>query len=343
MNPSSSFRQKVTLREKELIIGHYMENNSISATAKIVRRSISVVWRVVNRYNQEGSLEEKQKSGRPRKTTSREDRDLVRMSLKDRFETAASISRKFKENTGKIISRDTVSRRLNEKGLKSRTAVAKPVISKKNQRLRLAYATSHVTWNEEEWNRIFFSDESKFNVFGSDGRNRVRRRQGERLSPKCVKKTVKFGGGSVMVWGIMSASGVGPLVRLHGRVNAEVYRHLLQQNAISYLSTMRQDALFMQDNAPCHKAKKVMDFLKEQNIETLNWPPQSPDLNPIKNLWKLIGERAQNSNPRNSEELWSLLKREWYNISSSFCRSLINSCSRRCQAVIDSKGMFTKY
>ena len=56
---------------------------------------------------------------------------------------------------------------------------------------------------------------------------------------------------------------------------------------------MRQDALFIQYNAPCHKAKKVMDFLQKQNIETLNWPPQSPDLNPIENLWKLSREKAQ--------------------------------------------------
>jgi transposase len=99
----------------------------------------------------------------------------------------------------------------------------------------------------------------------------------------------------------------------------------------------------MQDNVPCHKAKKVMDFLREQNVETLNWPPHSPDLNHIENIWKIIGERALKTNPRNQEGLWSLLKVEWNKITPPFCRSLISSCSRRCQAVIDAKGMFTKY
>ena len=75
--------------------------------------------------------------------------------------------------------------------------------------------------------KVFFSDESKFNLIGNDERNFTWRRQGERLSPKCVKKTVKFGGGSVMVWGIMSAAGVGPLVRIQGTVNADVYKRIL--------------------------------------------------------------------------------------------------------------------
>ena len=75
----------------------------------------------------------------------------------------------------------------------------KPFISKKNQRVRFEFATEHFVWTEEQWNMVRFSDESKFNLFGSDRKRFVRRKIGERLSPQCVKKTVKFGGGRVMV------------------------------------------------------------------------------------------------------------------------------------------------
>ena len=78
---------------------------------------------------------------------------------------------------------------------------------------------------------MHFSDESKFNLVISDGRQYVRRKR-DRLNPMCVKKAVKFGGGSVMVWGMFSSEGVGPLIRINGTVNAKVYWNILEQQVI---------------------------------------------------------------------------------------------------------------
>lgn len=99
---------------------------------------------------------------------------------------------------------------------------------------------------------------------------------------------------------MISSEGVGPLVRIYGRVNAETYKQLLQQHVIESLRlSPNQPSIFMQDNAPCHKAKKVISYLKEEEIRVMDWPAQSPDLNPIENVWKMIGERAQTRNPQN--------------------------------------------
>lgn len=147
-----------------------------------------------------------------------------------------------------------------------------------------------------------------------------------------------------MVWGMISSEGVGPLVRIYGRVNAETYKQLLQQHVIESLRlSPNQPSIFMQDNAPCHKAKKVISYLEEEEIRVMDWPAQSPDLNPIENVWKMIGERAQTRNPQNQNHLWDLLKEEWEKINPEFCKKLIQSCGRRCSEVIKNKGMFTKY
>ncbi|KAA2237136.1 hypothetical protein F0L68_41710, partial [Solihabitans fulvus] len=64
----------------------------------------------------------------------------------------------------------------------------KSLISKKNKIARLDFANKHVNWSQEQWSKVSFNDESKFNLFGNDGKNYVRRFEGEALSKKCTKK-----------------------------------------------------------------------------------------------------------------------------------------------------------
>ena len=147
-----------------------------------------------------------------------------------------------------------------------------------------------------------------------------------------------------MVFGMISAAGTGPFVRLHGKINATVYKKILKKHVVPNLRTViNQPAVFMPDNAPCHTAKSVKTFLSEKDAAVMEWLVQSPDMNPIENVWKLLNERAKEKNPRNVEELWTNLKREWEKISIDEYKILIHSCSKRYQAVIESKGLYIKY
>ncbi len=111
------------------------------------------------------------------------------------------------------------------------------------------------------------SNESMFDLLGSDGKHFVWRQTGERLKPEGVTKSVKGLGGSVML-GMFSAAEVGSLIQMHGRVNTNVYQNLLQQHAVPSLqASPNQPAIFMKDNAPSH-------------CKTA----QRPDLNPIENI-----------------------------------------------------------
>ena len=121
-------------------------------------------------------------------TTKREDRMIVKMFLKDRFNTAMSIFRAFCEQTGKLIARKTVSRRLNKEKLVARIPCRKPLISKKNQKARLDSITKHIVWTDEKWNMSHFSFKSKFNLFGSNGKRFVRRKMGNAYLPNIFRK-----------------------------------------------------------------------------------------------------------------------------------------------------------
>lgn len=335
---------KMNTPVKKSIINLHQQNHSIRKIADELKLSKSAVGRVIKDFKDTGMILSTKNNGRPRKTSTRETRVIQRMALRDRFQTAASISREFNASNDVKISRKTVSRRLNEVGLFARSPAKKPLISNKNKKLRLNFAQQHALWTDDQWRNVFFSDESKFNVLGSDGKKYVRRFAGERLKEKCTKKTVKFGGGSVMVFGMISWEGTTDLIRLDVKVNGTIYKNLLRDHVIPAIrNSVFENPIFMQDNAPCHKAKHVMEFLKEQNVDVFDWPPQSPDLNPIENLWSTIGNRVSARNPTNTEDLWLKLKEEWAKVSVEECRRLIQSCSRRMAAVIENKGLFTRY
>ena len=117
------------------------------------------------------------------------------------------------------------------------------------------------------------------------------------------QKTVKYGGGSVMVFGMFFIHSTYPLVRLNTRINAA--DHVIPSINNSGIN----DAIFMQDNAPCHKAKSVMSYLQQQEFEIMDWPAQSPDLNSIENRWKTLGEKVMAQNPANTNEFWKNFKK----------------------------------
>ena len=308
--------QKLDYSVRQAIVKLHKEKHTIREISEKVKRSKSVVGRVVKSYNDTGKIASAFKTGRPRKTLAREDRIMQHMSLKDRFKSCTEIKRVMNSTSCVNVSRQTVSRQLQEIDLFNWTPRKKPLVSSKNNKKRLEFANSYVIWTYENWAKVFFSDESKFNVFGNDGKNNVKRRIGERLSAKCTKKTVEFRGGSVMVFGMFSSQGTTPLVRLQTRVNAQIYKNIVQDHVVPIIRNSGFDrATFMQDNAPYHKAKVIMSYLSMQDFKIMDWPLQSPDLNPIENLWKTFGVKVRERNPTNTEDLWVKLQEEWSKIS----------------------------
>ena len=96
-----------------------------------------------------------------------------------------------------------------------------------------------------------------------------------------------------MVFGMISVVGTKPLVRLLGKINATVYKEILKKHVVPNLrAAVNQPAVFMQDIVACHIAKSVKTFLSEENVSVMEWLVQSPDINPIDNVWKLLNERA---------------------------------------------------
>ncbi len=113
------------------------------------------------------------------------------------------------------------------------------------------FAEDKQTKDMHYWNHVPWSNENKINVFGSDGVKRMWRQPGEEYKDKCVLPTVKHGGGSVMVWGYMSAAGTGELQFIEGTMNANMYCDILKQSMIPSLWRLSCRAVLQHDNDHC--------------------------------------------------------------------------------------------
>ena len=166
--------QKFDYSVRQAIVKLHKEKHSIREISEKVKRSKSVVGWVVKSYNDTGKIVSAFKTSRPRKTSAREDRIMQRMSLKDCFKSCTEIKRVMNSTSCVNVSRQTVSKRLQDIWLFNRTPRKKPLVSSKNKKKRLEFTNRYVIWTYEIWAKVFFSDESKFNLFGNDGKKQCK-------------------------------------------------------------------------------------------------------------------------------------------------------------------------
>lgn len=180
----------------------------------------------------------------------------------------------------------------------------------------------------------------------TDKRQYVKRRPGEKYHPDCLVRTVKHPT-SVMVWSVISGKGLGRLYVVEGTMRQDQYKQVLQNRLIPQLNDWFQDGprIFMQDGAPCHTAKSVKKYLEDEKIPVLRWPGNSPDMNPIENVWEFLKRELAKEKITTKQFLIERIIHHWNHNEKlkEIALRCIESMPRRVEALIKAKGGSTKY
>ncbi len=224
-----------------------------------------------------------------------------------------------------------------------RKRATKPLLNQRQRQKHLTWAVEKKNWTVAQWSKVLFSDESKFCIsFGNQG-PRVWRKSGEAQNPCCLKSSVKFPQ-SVMIWAAVSSAGVGPLCFLSPQSTQPSTRKFRALHAsFCWQALWRCWFHFPAGLGTCPHCQRYQKLVQWPWCYCALLASNSPDLNPIENLWGIVKRKIRDTRPNNADELKATVKETWASIPPQQCHKLITSMPRRIEAVIKAKGAPTKY
>ncbi len=187
---------------KKRIVALHKDGVGYKKIAKTLKLRCSTVAKTIQWFNRTGSTQNRPRHGRPKKLSARAQRHIQMLCLGNRRMSAASIAAEVEGVVGgQPVSAQTIRRTLHQIGLHGCRPRRKPLLKMMHKKACKQFAEDKQTKHMDYWNHVLWSDYTKINLFGSDGVKRVWWQPGEEYKDKCVLPTVKYGDGSVMVWG----------------------------------------------------------------------------------------------------------------------------------------------
>ncbi|GFV17442.1 transposable element Tcb2 transposase [Trichonephila clavipes] len=281
-------------------------------------------------------------SDRPQGTTPADDRYIVLQDRRNRRQRVGKIARHTTQATGRPITRFTVARRLHGGGLFARRPVRCVPLTPAHRRRRSLWCREHRNWRDNEWGRVLFTDESRFSLSSDSHRILIWRERGSRNPPSNIIERDRYGGRGVLVWGgIMLGSRTDLHIFDAGSVNGIRYcNEILLPYVRLFRGAMGLQFLFMDNNAPCNRTVAAEQLLESEDIEPMDWPARSTDLNTIENVWDFLGRRlaARTLPPVTIRKLRLALQDEWAAMPQQLIDTLILSMGRRYETCLAVRG-----
>jgi len=306
---------------------------SYSAIATAMGVCKSTVSRYLAKWRARVPVERIGKVGRPKKVTEQVRKQIRSLVSANKHISSRGISAALAVGSPRRGSLDvtprTIRRSLNEMNYRNSTPVRVPKLTSKHKQQRIEWCKKHLRF---DWKKMIFSDETMIEL------DRCKIRQWHPKGKRPAKQSPKFTR-KLMFWSAICGTRSGPLVKILGTLKSEGYIELIQSHLLPWMEKNElQEHIFQQDNATCHVSRMTRSFFESKNIRLVGWPPNSPDLNPIENLWGILKTEVEKRSPKTIDELEAVALEEWRKISPSTILKTVKTMTKRINQVLKRNG-----
>ena len=300
--------------------------------AKVAGVSLATVYNVMAKKKSASSLTHRKGAGGPGCL-----RNSIRRIVSQQIRRTPYLSsRNLASQPGVNASFSTVCRALSDLEYSKKYPDKTPMLSEKNRLYCIVWAKKYM-YPKKSWMQTIFLDE--MSIWLSRGRIKMWTKSGKKRFAPTTKHTPK-----INVWATFSSMGTFPLYIFTDNMNSDMFIHILKSNLLVQAEVFHLDQWrLVMDNDPKHKSKKVQDFLHGKMPIEMPWPSQSPDLNPIENLFGWLKQELLKTAPKTISAMKVNLEKIWNSIDSDFLRPYCESMTRRCKTVIENEGYPIKY
>lgn len=345
-------RKELTPSQRSKIEGAADFGGTPTEIAKRYNFSRPSIYDTLNNIDSREDHKSTSRSGRPLSVSEHLERLITRFIRKEPVATYAEV----KFECGTTISRQTLRKVLKKSGIGNWLAKKRPRLEEVHAKLRLKWALDHKDWTGEDWYPIIWSDESSVERGQGGKRLWVFRTPQQKWNKEMIQTYGKGHDISIMVWAAIWVGGKSNLVIMVRDEDSPKGGY----SSVSYIKVLEEQIprcwqpgrVFIQDNAPIHKSEVVKNWFLERGIPLKDWPPYSPDLNPIEHVWAWLKEWIIENKPHlkdlgkgqvGYDALAAAIVEGWEAIPQPKIDALILSMDNRINAVLEAKGWHTKY
>lgn len=300
--------------------------------------SYASVTRIIKKLRETGSVKNRPRSGRPTKLSEAAKAFIEQQMRKNDEATSKQIQAKLAKR-GVVVNPSTVRRSRKRQGWTLQQTRYCQMVRDANKVKRLEHA-QQIQDTGDTFHNVVFSDECSVSL------EQYRRTCYRKIDQPLKRKPRPKHPLKVHVWAGISRNGATDICIFDGIMDAVLYCSILQSTLIPFIDQKLPDHRFMQDNDPKHTSRLARAFFEDNNINWWRTPPESPDLNPIEDLWHELKLYLESYvKPQTKQQLVDGIKKFWRKkVTPEKCNRYIDHVLRDVvPAVIEARGAATQH